>query len=207
MKKLITISILTALAGVAVASAQPDAGAANKGECGGRGGFAMHHFEQMDANKDGKVTRAEMLSGATQHFDKADANKDGKVTPEERKAAFESFAEQRFNEQDKNKDGALSADELPGHFAKRMEKFDTNKDGKLTRDELKAIGEQHKGRFARRFGADETRTRADLVAHVEKRFEKLDANKDGALTQDEMKAGHHGRGHRGFRHGPRSQQG
>ena len=207
MKKLITISILTALAGVAVASAQADAGAANKGECGGRGGFAMHRFENLDQNKDGKVTRAEMLSRATERFDKADTNKDGKVTPEERKASFQQFAEQRFAEQDKNKDGALSADELPGHFAKRMEKFDTNKDGKLTRAELQALADQHKGRFGKHFGADETRTRADLVAHVGERFDKLDTNKDGTLTQDEMKAGHHGRMHHGFRHGPHSEQG
>jgi Ca2+-binding EF-hand superfamily protein len=206
MKKLITISILTALAGVAVASAQPDAGAARKGECGGRGGFGMHKLEKLDQNKDGEVTRDEMLTRATEHFDQADANKDGKVTPEERRATFQKFAEQRFAEQDKNKDGALSADELPGHFAKRMEKFDTNKDGKLTRAELQAFADQHKEHFAKRFGADETRTRADVVAHVEKRFEKLDSNKDGALTQDEMKQGR-GRFHHGTRRGPHAEQG
>jgi Ca2+-binding EF-hand superfamily protein len=206
MKKLITISILTALAGVAVASAQPDAGAGHHGDCGGRGGFGMHKLEKLDQNQDGKVTRAEMLSRATERFDKADANKDGKVTPEERQASFQQFAEQRFVEQDKNKDGALSADELPPHFAKRSEKLDTNKDGKLTRAELKAFADQYKGRhFGGHFGGDETRTRADLVAHVEKRFEKLDANKDGALTQDELAKGHHGR--HGFRHGPRGEQG
>ena len=199
MKKLITISILTALAGVAVASAQPDAGAAHEGSCGMRGGFGMHKFENLDQNKDGRVTRAEMLAGATERFDKADANKDGSVSSDERKAAFQKFGEQRFAEQDKNKDGALSADELPPHFAKRSEKLDTNKDGKLTRAELQAFADQHQGRFAAHAGADKTRTRAELVEHVGKRFEKLDTNKDGALTQDEMAKGHHGR--RGFHHG------
>jgi Ca2+-binding EF-hand superfamily protein len=202
MKKLITISILTALAGVTVASAQPDAGAAAKGSCGEHG-FGMHKFEKLDSNSDGKVTRDEMLSRATEHFDKADANKDGKVTPDERKAAFQKFGEERFTAQDKNKDGALSQDELPPHFAKHADKLDSNKDGKLSRAELQAFADKKKEHFGdHRRGGDETRTRAELVSHVQQRFEKLDTNKDGALSQDELAKGHHfGRGHHGHGRG------
>jgi Ca2+-binding EF-hand superfamily protein len=41
-----------------------------------------------DANKDGKVTRAEFMSGPTPAFDLADANKDNKVTKAEQQAAL-----------------------------------------------------------------------------------------------------------------------
>jgi Ca2+-binding EF-hand superfamily protein len=201
MKKLITITIVTALAGVAVASAQPDAGV-EKGQCGGGRGFGMHKFEHMDANSDGRVTRDEMLKRATEHFDKADANKDGSVTAEEREAAFKKHAEERFTQQDKNKDGALSGDELPPRFAKHTEKLDTNKDGKLTKAELQVFAAEHKGRFGRHAGAKGPHTRAELVAHVEKRFEKLDQNRDGALSQDELATVRHGRhGHHGHEGG------
>ena len=48
-------------------------------------------FARLDANKDGKVTRAEFTAKPLAMFDRADANKDGTVTPEERKAAWEKM--------------------------------------------------------------------------------------------------------------------
>jgi hypothetical protein len=45
-------------------------------------------WEKADANRDGKLSRAEAATGATQglstNFDKIDANKDGFLTREER---------------------------------------------------------------------------------------------------------------------------
>jgi len=198
-KTTIAISILTALTGIAVASAQPgDAGA--KGECGG-GKHGAQRFEKLDANGDKVVTKAELLSGATKHFDLADANKDGSVTPAERKAAHEKFAAERFAEGDKNKDGALSSDELPRHFAKMMDKLDANRDGKLTKDELAVMKARHEAREARNPRGDKVETRAELVAHVTERFTRMDTNQDGKLTADELQKGHHGRHGRGHGHG------
>jgi Ca2+-binding EF-hand superfamily protein len=201
MKKAIVISILTALSGVAIAAAQPTDKPAHEGGCGkGR----VHHFEKLDKNADGKVTRDEMLSGITAHFDQADTNKDGTLSDAEQKAAHEKRSAERFSKEDKNGDGVLTQDELPAHFGERLMKLDANKDGKLTREELSKLGEMHaqwKGRF-HGDKADQPHTRANLVAHVDQRFAKLDTNKDGALTPDEMAKGHHFRGH----HGPREQQ-
>ena len=187
MKKLITIAILTALSGIAVASAH-DSEPEHEGPCGGRGG--IHRLEDMDANKDGRVTRDEMLTRATEHFDQADVNHDGTLTPEERKQAFLKHAEERFAKHDKNKSGALEGDELPPHLARFAARLDANHDGKLTREELRALGQKHEKHFAARFGADKPRTRSDLVTHSGERFNKLDANHDGVLTQDEMPKGH-----------------
>jgi hypothetical protein len=45
------------------------------GRGGGGGGFGM----RMDADGDGKISKAEYLGGGTMQWDRADANKDGKV--------------------------------------------------------------------------------------------------------------------------------
>jgi Ca2+-binding EF-hand superfamily protein len=185
MKKAILISIVTALAGVAVASAQPPHGECKGGGCG---------MAKLDSNGDGVVTKDEMLAHMTALFDKADANKDGQVTPEERKAAFDRFADARFTEADKNHDGALSGDELPPWLAQKLNALDTNGDGKLTQQELAAMRAKHEKHFEEREGGG-THTRDEMKAHVEQRFNELDTNHDGKLTQQELAAGHHGRHH------------
>ena len=55
-----------------------------RGRHGSRGGLL---FEALDADKDGRVSRAEADTGALTRFDRADVNKDGTVTREERRAA------------------------------------------------------------------------------------------------------------------------
>jgi acetyl esterase/lipase len=46
---------------------------------------AQSPFDRYDANKDGKVTRAEVPERLRQRFDAIDANKDGSITPEEQR--------------------------------------------------------------------------------------------------------------------------
>lgn len=58
-----------------------------EGRCGAKG----HHeggcgMAMMDANKDGKITRAEFNSGHASMFDKIDTNKDGAIDAAEMKA-------------------------------------------------------------------------------------------------------------------------
>ena len=48
------------------------------------------HFNRMDADKDGKVSKAEALAAAGAAFDHLDANKDGFVTQDEAKSARKS---------------------------------------------------------------------------------------------------------------------
>ena len=58
----------------------------------------------------GSVALAHGGFGPGKHFEKIDANGDGKVT----KAEHTKAAEERFARMDANKDGVLTEDELPG---------------------------------------------------------------------------------------------
>ena len=55
----------------------------------GKGGGMM--LRMADADNDGAVTRDEATSAALKHFDKMDANKDGQVTKAERQVAMKAM--------------------------------------------------------------------------------------------------------------------
>lgn len=112
-------------------------------------------FDTMDANKDGVIDRGDRdLRGKQRRdawFAKADADKDGKLTRAEidqadaaRRIEFQQRAQARmdarFAAMDANRDGRLSRDEVKdkGRFAERFDALDTNKDGALSKDELVA---------------------------------------------------------------------
>jgi Ca2+-binding EF-hand superfamily protein len=52
-----------------------------------RAGTAVRMFDTEDANRDGRVTLAEMQQAALARFDRVDLNHDGTITPEERQQA------------------------------------------------------------------------------------------------------------------------
>ena len=60
-----------------------------------RGGMAERMFERADANKDGRVTLAEMQQEALARFDRLDLNHDGTITPQERAQARAQFKAQK----------------------------------------------------------------------------------------------------------------
>ena len=60
---------------------------------GGMGGG--HMIAMADANHDGRVTLAEAETMALQHFDKMDANRDGQVTRDERRAGRQMMIKMR----------------------------------------------------------------------------------------------------------------
>ena len=88
-------------------------------------------FDQMDTNRDGKVTREEM-----------------RAFHEKRKLEHQRKFDARFDAADTNRDGALSPDEartikaIARHFAE----IDANHDGKVTREEVKAWMQAHRRR-------------------------------------------------------------
>jgi Ca2+-binding EF-hand superfamily protein len=116
-------------------------------------------LEQMDTNKDGKISRAEAKGRIAELFDQLDTNKDGFLDKNElRRAAMRFLAAQgaqgknggqppqparilgpEFDDLDKNADGRLTKDELRGTpFADYFDEIDTNKDGKIDRKEFAA---------------------------------------------------------------------
>ncbi len=83
-------------------------------------------------------------------FDEMDANKDGKLTLDEFRAAQEKMADQRFGRLDKNGDGAITKDELPPFMQREgstngpsfFSKLDKDGDGKISKEEFAGGGKE-----------------------------------------------------------------
>jgi len=112
-------------------------------------------LQQMDTNKDGKISKAEAKDKIALFFEQLDTNKDGYLDREElRKAAARFLANQSgkgapgpgapnrgpdFDDLDKNADGRLTPDELKGTaFGDHFAEIDANQDGKIDRKEFEA---------------------------------------------------------------------
>jgi Ca2+-binding EF-hand superfamily protein len=77
-------------------------------------------FAKLDENSDGKIASDEMPQRhwarfGGQMFDRIDADKDGKVT----KAEFQAAGEKMFQRMDKNGDGIIEQDEMSGPHGKQ----------------------------------------------------------------------------------------
>jgi Ca2+-binding EF-hand superfamily protein len=128
----LSLVITTSLcAGVALADGDKE---------GKRGSRHDGMFERMDANKDGKITKAEARQTSEERFKKVDTNKDNVITREEAKAAHEKMREERAKkhgdkEHSKHRKGHRHG---PGHL---FAKLDVNKDGKITKAEAQKVAD------------------------------------------------------------------
>jgi Ca2+-binding EF-hand superfamily protein len=160
----------------------------------GKGGGRMSH---LDADKDGKVTLAEIVQSKQSWLQDFDANKDGAVTRAELDAGFQArrteHLEQMFAKQDADKDGVISREEsaLPARWFARV---DANNDGKLTREELSrppagpgAQKGEHGGMFSKLdANRDGKVDAAETKARAEQMLKRLDKNGDGSLDASEL---------------------
>jgi Ca2+-binding EF-hand superfamily protein len=106
---------------------------------------ADKHFKMMDANGDGKISRAEHAAGAKQMFNQCDANHDGVVTAAEMDAATAAQGEklgkhdktsaEKIQLIDQNGDGKLTLAEHDAGTEKMFALMDKNGDGFLSKDE------------------------------------------------------------------------
>lgn len=152
--------------------------------------MVREHFGQLDANKDGVITKEEIAANApgmerrmaaphamgegqaldpNSIFDRLDANKDGTLSREEFATAHEKRVERRIVMREHREEGAGQA---PHHMmkmhhgpgrARMIVMADTDKDGKITLAEAEAMALKH--------------------------FDSMDANKDGKLTDEERRSG------------------
>ena len=93
---------------------------------------SVEELMKMDANKDGKLSKAEVKGPLAKKFPKMDLNSDGFLTKDELEKAPQKPARNKKNtaeEQGKKERGKQGEDPLS--------KMDTNKDGKLSKAEVK----------------------------------------------------------------------
>jgi hypothetical protein len=103
-----------------------------------------------DTNKDGVITKDEVLSGVDARFARIDTNRDGKIGADERKAAAEFARAERMKRRmarrgDADGDGAISLAEQRARAAAMFDRMDANKDGKIDQAERDAIHGPMKG--------------------------------------------------------------
>jgi len=129
-------------------------------------------FKTVDTNGDGAISKAEFDAyyakhNAT-HFNEMDANKDGKISPQEMMSSRSSQVEgnsatahldNRFNAADANHDGGLDKTEANGMpmLAVYFNQVDANHDGKVTRQEyFDAMPLLHRGKQIDKSGKAQT---------------------------------------------------
>ena len=103
------------------------------------------HFKMMDANGDGKISRAEHAAGAKQMFTQCDVNRDGIVTAAEMDAAMalkgekpgrnDKSSAEKIRVIDQNGDGKLSKAEHDAGTESMFAKMDKDGDGFLSKAE------------------------------------------------------------------------
>lgn len=204
-----------AIAGSAFAGVALAGGGGGCDKAGGMGRGAAR-FEEIDTNKDAKISLAELTTSREAWLTRIDTNKDGVATQAEIDASRASQGQARlqkmFEREDANNDARLSRDEtrLPSAW---FEKADANKDGALTAAELtdarmNAAGDKHArhGRGAKhgqakggRFdqNGDGKVELPELRSAAAEQFARLDKNNDGSLSSDEFRTHRHGKHRRG----------
>lgn len=118
----------------------------------GPGAFALNQFDDIDGDKDGKITQAELEAYRTGRVTALDGNGDGKISLDELKAQHMARIEERATEMatrmmermDSDGDGQLTAAELavpapPAQMIGRVfDRLDTDGDDAVSRAEVEA---------------------------------------------------------------------
>jgi Ca2+-binding EF-hand superfamily protein len=154
-------ALIGALMGSAALAEQGEMGMGGPGER--RGAMLGEMFDTMDADKDGKLTYAEMEAHRKAEFAAADTNKDGSLSADELSARAlvrfqEKLAERTqamLDTMDNDSSGGLSEDEMgEGPGMRNFARLDADNDGAITKEEIKA-GMKHRKKRGHDEGMDD----------------------------------------------------
>jgi Ca2+-binding EF-hand superfamily protein len=105
----------------------------------------MHRMlERVDANKDGRISTAEMDSALSRSFAVFDTNHDGvlsKAEVENRRATFKAYRQQLHAERKAGKHVA-GVVALPKAIDRHFARIDANRDGVLSKAELASVAQR-----------------------------------------------------------------
>ncbi|MBI3198519.1 MAG: hypothetical protein HYZ40_13625 [Rhodospirillales bacterium] len=165
-------------------------------------------FVEIDTAKKGEVSRADFLKYRMKSFDELDGNKDSKVSLEEFLKLAEppysndvpggpSLEDRRnrvrsaFQNLDLNSSGFIERAEAEAPIQSEFNQYDTDRDNKITKPEIQLIMQ----RLAQRQAAERQQMEAerrrglmvlsDLIDMQMRDADKLDKNNDGKISQQE----------------------
>ena len=156
--------------------------------------MVREHFGEMDSNKDGIVTTAEIDQTRNERWKDFKSHDGGHATAKgDPNAAFDRL--------DANKDGSISRDEFTKAREQRVERRierrearkNTPKESKEVRRHVMRMGGP--GGFGGRMivmadtNKDGQITQAEAEALALQHFDQMDTNKDGQVTPEERRAG------------------
>lgn len=143
-------------------------------------------MEQADANKDGKISKAELGASLDARFARMDADGDGQLTQKDRDLKRQQRMDARFAAMDGDRNGQISkAEFVAAHQARADKRADMRgPDGRHSHGRHRGPGTFGPMAEARKDGVV---TRAEFMTGATSLFDRADANKDGYVTADEMK--------------------
>jgi Ca2+-binding EF-hand superfamily protein len=114
------------------AANQPDSDKTRK-----HGDFSQRILERVDADKDGKISKAEFDAEGSKLFAKLDENGDGKIASNEMpQRHWAKFGGKMFDRIDADKDGNVTKAEFQAAGEKMFQRMDKNGDGIIEKDEM-----------------------------------------------------------------------
>jgi Ca2+-binding EF-hand superfamily protein len=154
-------------------------------------------LHDYDKNKDGFLDRKEVPAFLRDHFDQIDLNKDGKLSREELEKGAVYLQKRRrpsdviyvlIEMSDYDEDCVKEIQQVYD----ALRKLDRNKNGKIDAEELKAarqqLLEERIDRIIAELDTDEDGkiSRKEAKGLIRKNFDKIDTNEDGYIDRDEL---------------------
>ncbi|GAB2179560.1 hypothetical protein [Dongia sp. agr-C8] len=101
------------------------------------GDFSQRILERVDADKDGKISKAEFDAEGAKMFAKLDENSDGKIAENEMpQRHWARFGGKMFDRMDADNDGKVTKAEFQAAGEQMFQRMDKNGDGIIEKDEM-----------------------------------------------------------------------